>query len=93
MYVCMYICVYVCVYACIHVMNACMDVCIYVSIYVCRIAVDMRQEVYCAAVRTGGRREWEFLLKRYHAAVHTPSETDVLLACLACTRQEWLLLT
>lgn len=57
------------------------------------IAVDVRQEVYCTAVKTGGRREWEFLEQRYHAAVHKPSESDVLLASLACTRHEWLLLT
>jgi hypothetical protein len=80
MYGCMYICTYVCMYECT---NVCM----------CRIAVDMRQEVYCTAVRTGGRLEWEFLLQRYHAAVHRPSEADVILACLVCTRHDWLLLT
>lgn len=57
------------------------------------IAVDVRQEVYCTAVRTGGREEWEFLLQRFHAAVHKPSESDVLLASLVCTQQEWLLVT
>jgi len=80
MYACMYVCMYICKYVCMYVR-------------VCRIAVDVRQEVYCAAVRTGGRREWEFLLQRYHAATHTPSETDVLLTSLVCTRHEWLLLT
>lgn len=57
------------------------------------INVDVRQEVYCTAVRTGGREEWEFILQRFQAAVHTPSESDVLLASLVCTRHEWLLLT
>jgi hypothetical protein len=87
MYVSIYVGVYVCIYMYIYVL------CIYVRVCVCRIAVDVRQEVYCTAVRTGGRREWEFLLQRYHAAAHKPSESDVLLASLACTRQEWLLLT
>ena len=109
MYACIYVmnaCMYyVRMYACIYVLIARMDVrmCMYISIYiyiyiyiyvcVCRIAVDVRQEVYCTAVKTGGRREWEFLEQRYHAAEHKPSESDVLLASLACTRHEWLLLT
>jgi len=57
------------------------------------IPVDVRQEVYCTAVRTGGRREWEFLLQRFSASEHTPSESDVILTSLVCTHQEWLLLT
>jgi hypothetical protein len=80
-------------YVCMYVMNECMDGCIYIYICTCRIAVDVRQEVYCTAVRTGGREEWEFILQRFHAAVHKPSESDVLLASLVCTHKEWLLLT
>ena len=88
-----YVRVWLCMYVCMYVMNECMDGCIYIYICTCRIAVDVRQEVYCTAVRTGGREEWEFILQRFHAAVHKPSESDVLLASLVCTHKEWLLLT
>jgi len=101
MYVCTYVCLYIrtectygCMYMCVYIsMHVCIYVCICVCVCVCRIAVDVRQEVYCTAVKTGGRRAWEFLVQRYHAAVHKPSESDVLLASLVCTRHEWLLLT
>lgn len=57
------------------------------------ISVDVRRVVYCTAVRSGGRFEWDFILQRYLAAVDKPSEAEVLLASLVCTHQEWLLIT
>ncbi|KAJ4432389.1 hypothetical protein ANN_21008, partial [Periplaneta americana] len=57
------------------------------------IPVDMRDVVYCTAVKAGGRAEWDFVLQRYLAAKDKPSESDVLLVSLACTKQEWLLVT
>ncbi|XP_069686792.1 aminopeptidase N-like isoform X2 [Periplaneta americana] len=57
------------------------------------IPVDMRDVVYCTAVKAGGLAEWDFVLQRYLAAKDKPSESDVLLVSLACTKQEWLLVT
>ncbi|KDR09597.1 Aminopeptidase N, partial [Zootermopsis nevadensis] len=57
------------------------------------VRVDVRGVVYCTAVKTGGTQEWDFVLKRYLAAANRPSESDVLLMSLACSRQEWLIVT
>jgi hypothetical protein len=59
----------------------------------CRIGVDVRSVVYCTALRTGGREEWQFVLRRYLAARDRPSESDSLLTSLVCSQQEWLLVS
>ncbi|KAJ9590170.1 hypothetical protein L9F63_016709, partial [Diploptera punctata] len=57
------------------------------------IPVDFREIIYCEGVMSGGREEWNFVLERFKSAGSKPSERMVLLNSLACTTEEWLLVT
>ncbi|CAG9134640.1 unnamed protein product [Plutella xylostella] len=51
---------------------------------------DIRSTVYCVGVHTGGAREWQFAWERFRAA-GAPSERELLLSVLGCTREPYLL--
>jgi len=55
-----------------------------------RIASNLRNVVYCTAIRVGGQSEWEFAWQRY-LGTNVGSEKKLLLRALACTREIWLL--
>ncbi|CAH1155226.1 unnamed protein product [Phaedon cochleariae] len=55
-----------------------------------KIAPNLREIVYCTAIREGGEIEWDFAYRKY-LEVETPSEKNMLLDALGCTRLRWLL--
>ncbi|CAG5041327.1 unnamed protein product [Parnassius apollo] len=54
------------------------------------IHADIRSTVYCVGVQTGGAREWRFAWDRFTEA-SAPSERELLLSVLGCTRSPHLL--
>ncbi|XP_048007657.1 aminopeptidase N [Leguminivora glycinivorella] len=54
------------------------------------IHADIRSTVYCVGVQTGNAREWDFAWDRFRAA-SSPSERELLLSVLGCTRAPYLL--
>ncbi|GBP46445.1 Aminopeptidase N [Eumeta japonica] len=54
------------------------------------IEADIRSTVYCVGVQAGGAREWQFAWDRFRAA-SAPSERELLLSVLGCTRAPHLL--
>lgn len=54
------------------------------------IPIDLRQIVYCTAVRKGGAAEWDFLWSRYRHS-NVASVRDLILRSLGCSREVWLL--
>ncbi|CAH2070917.1 unnamed protein product, partial [Iphiclides podalirius] len=54
------------------------------------IHADLRSTVYCVGVQTGGAREWRFAWDRFTVA-SSPSERELLLSVLGCTRAPHLL--
>ncbi|XP_044763232.1 aminopeptidase N-like isoform X2 [Coccinella septempunctata] len=54
------------------------------------IQPNVRHIVYCTAIRQGGKAEWDFAYHEYRRT-NSPTEKNVLLDALGCTKQEWLL--
>ncbi|XP_059049755.1 aminopeptidase N [Achroia grisella] len=54
------------------------------------IHADVRSTVYCVGVQVGGAREWNFAWERFRVA-SAPSERELLLSVLGCTRAPYLL--
>ncbi|CAK1546276.1 unnamed protein product [Leptosia nina] len=54
------------------------------------IHADIRSTVYCIGVQAGGAREWNFAWDRFTLAT-SPSERELLLSVLGCTRAPYLL--
>ncbi|CAH2105873.1 unnamed protein product [Euphydryas editha] len=54
------------------------------------IHADIRSTVYCVGVQAGGAREWRFAWDRFLMA-SAPSERELLLSVLGCTRAPYLL--
>ncbi|XP_022120582.2 aminopeptidase N [Pieris rapae] len=54
------------------------------------IHADIRSTVYCVGVQAGGAREWNFAWERFITA-SAPSERELLLSVLGCTRAPYLL--
>ncbi|XP_045494517.1 aminopeptidase N [Colias croceus] len=54
------------------------------------IHADIRSTVYCVGVQVGGAREWNFAWERFVVA-SVPSERELLLSILGCTRAPYLL--
>ncbi|KAM3967196.1 LOW QUALITY PROTEIN: aminopeptidase N [Aphomia sociella] len=54
------------------------------------IHADVRSTVYCVGVQVGGAREWRFAWERFRVA-SAPSERELLLSVLGCTRAPYLL--
>lgn len=55
-----------------------------------RISANIRSTVYCTAIKYGRTSYWEFAWERFRKT-NVPSEKEILLASLACTREPWLL--
>ncbi|OWR41732.1 Aminopeptidase N [Danaus plexippus plexippus] len=54
------------------------------------IHADIRSTVYCVGIQAGGAREWQFAWERFLVA-SAPSERELLLSVLGCTRAPYLL--
>lgn len=54
------------------------------------IHADIRSTVYCVGVQAGDAREWQFAWERFLVA-SAPSERELLLSVLGCTRAPYLL--
>ncbi|GLG93866.1 Uncharacterized protein GBIM_01196 [Gryllus bimaculatus] len=54
------------------------------------ISPNLKNVVYCTALRVGGQEEWDFAWQRYLAA-NVGSERDLLLGALGCSRETWIL--
>lgn len=54
------------------------------------IPKDLRGNVYCQALKTGGEKYWEFLWDRYQKS-NVATEKSEILASLSCVKELWLL--
>ncbi|XP_060526874.1 aminopeptidase N-like isoform X2 [Cylas formicarius] len=74
------------------------SVCVHKSRYAFRkwmvdgnmILPNLRPIAYCTAIREGSEIEWDFAYQKYLEAT-SPTEKNVLLDALGCTKQKWLL--
>lgn len=55
-----------------------------------QIHPNLRSAIYCRAVASGGKKEWDFVWEKYQNCNNT-SEKDSLSDALACTKKIWLL--
>ena len=57
-----------------------------------RVSPDLRNVVYCSAIRNGGIDEWNHALARYeyNYTVYIAYEKTTLLNALSCTREQWI---
>ncbi|ERL90492.1 hypothetical protein D910_07840, partial [Dendroctonus ponderosae] len=55
-----------------------------------RILPNLRSVIYCTAIREGSDIEWDFAYKKY-LETSSPTEKNVLLDALGCTKLKWLL--
>ncbi|XP_046398919.1 aminopeptidase N isoform X2 [Ischnura elegans] len=55
------------------------------------ISPNLKNVIYCTAIRHGSQAEWEFAWERYRAT-NVGSEKDLLLAALGCSRETWILI-
>lgn len=55
-----------------------------------RIPKDLRQVVYCQALKVGGEKYWEFLWERYQKS-NAATEQQLILSSLGCVQELWLL--
>lgn len=54
------------------------------------ISANLKNVVYCTAIRVGGQEEWDFAWQRYRKT-NVGSEKDILLGALGCSREIWIL--
>ncbi|XP_030759010.1 aminopeptidase N-like isoform X1 [Sitophilus oryzae] len=54
------------------------------------IVPNLRSIIYCTAIREGSELEWNFAYEKYLEST-SPSEKNVLLDALGCTKLKWLL--
>lgn len=55
------------------------------------ISANLREIVYCTAIKYGDESYWEFAWQRYQKST-AASEKDILLGSLGCTREPWILI-
>ncbi|XP_068460282.1 aminopeptidase N-like [Clinocottus analis] len=54
------------------------------------IPSNLRSMIYCQAVASGGREQWEFVWEKFQSS-SDPSEREQLQDALSCTKKIWLL--
>ncbi|KAG8230287.1 hypothetical protein J437_LFUL010190 [Ladona fulva] len=54
------------------------------------ISPNLKNVIYCTAIRHGGQEEWDFAWARY-LSTNVGTEKDLLLAALGCSRETWIL--
>ncbi|XP_055587207.1 aminopeptidase N [Uranotaenia lowii] len=54
------------------------------------ISPNLKNIVYCTAIKYGDQAEWEFAWDRFHRTT-IPSEKEILLSALGCSREMWIL--
>lgn len=54
------------------------------------ISPNLRNLVYCTAIKHGDQIEWDFAWERYQNTT-VSSEKEILLSSLGCTREPWIL--
>lgn len=55
-----------------------------------RISSNLKEIVYCTAVRVGGQEHWDFAWQRYKNT-NVGAEKDILMTALGCSRETWIL--
>lgn len=60
------------------------------SEFIRSIRPNLKDIVYCVALREGGLPEWKFAHKQY-LETSSASERETLLTALGCTQKPWLL--
>lgn len=60
------------------------------KIYNFRASYDLRQTIFCSAIRAGGKEEWDFLWNQIKLQ-KTNSDIQELFMSLGCTRDTWLI--
>lgn len=54
------------------------------------ISPNLKEVVYCTAIKYGGEYEWDFAWDRYHKT-SISSEKEIILSALGCSREIWIL--
>ncbi|KAF5299269.1 hypothetical protein FQA39_LY02442 [Lamprigera yunnana] len=54
------------------------------------ISPNLKNIIYCVAIRAGGQEEWDFAWERYLKS-NVGSEKDVIMSALGCSRETWIL--
>ncbi|KAK4880997.1 hypothetical protein RN001_004316 [Aquatica leii] len=54
------------------------------------ISPNLKNIIYCVAIRAGGQEEWDFAWQRYLAS-NVGSEKDIIMSALGCSRETWIL--
>lgn len=62
----------------------------YICVFICRVVPNLRNVVYSAGVKYGGKEEWQFCWKQYQET-QVPSEKRLLLTALGNTQDMWQL--
>lgn len=62
----------------------------HISVLFFRISPNLKNMVYCTAVKYGAEMEWEFLYERFLKAT-VSSEKEIILSALGCSREPWIL--
>lgn len=54
------------------------------------ISPNLRDVVYCTAIRVGGQEHWDFAYERYQRT-NVGTEKAILMSALGCSREAWIL--
>ncbi|KAF5289209.1 hypothetical protein FQR65_LT00096 [Abscondita terminalis] len=54
------------------------------------ISPNLKNIVYCVAIKAGGQEEWDFAWQRYLAS-NVGSEKDIIMSALGCSKETWIL--
>lgn len=63
---------------------------VFFAFYVHRINPNLKDVIYCTALREGSYEEWYFAYNRY-LETSSASEKELILTALGCTTKPWLL--
>ena len=63
----------------------------FIFFFVFRISPNLKNIVYCTAIRFGSDKEWEFAWDRFQKTTIS-SEKELLLSALGCSREPWILM-
>lgn len=58
--------------------------------FACSISPNLKSLVYCNAIKYGDQTEWEFAWEQFQKT-SVPSEKEILLSALGCSREPWIL--
>ncbi len=60
------------------------------EVFLYRTNVDLKDAMYCTAIRKGGEREWDFLWTQYLES-NVGGEKSTMRFALSCSKELWIL--